>query len=170
MYCGALARSPSFQFRDLAAARAAADVQPLRCRHEVRRSCRWRRARHSGFRRTRLRADISSTLFLTDPDDYDGGELVVEDTYGTHSVKLPAGDIVVYPASSLHHVTPITRGSRWSSFFWTQSMVRDDGKRMLLYDLDMAIIEVRQKLGDHERASVALTSHYHNLLRRWAEL
>jgi PKHD-type hydroxylase len=118
----------------------------------------------------RLRADISSTLFLTDPDDYDGGELVVEDTYGSHSVKLPAGDIVVYPSSSLHHVTPITRGSRWSSFFWTQSMVRDDGKRMLLYDLDMAIIEVRQKLGDHERASVALTSHYHNLLRRWAEL
>jgi PKHD-type hydroxylase len=118
----------------------------------------------------RLRADISSTLFLTEPDDYDGGELVVEDTYGSHSVKLPAGDIVVYPASSLHHVTPITRGSRWSSFFWTQSMVRDDGKRMLLYDLDMAVIEVRQKLGDHERASVALASHYHNLLRRWAEL
>lgn len=118
----------------------------------------------------RLRADISSTLFLTSPDEYDGGELVVEDTYGTHSVKLAAGDIVVYPSSSLHHVTPITRGSRWSSFFWTQSMVRDDGKRMLLYDLDMAIIEVRQRLGDHERASVALTSHYHNLLRRWAEL
>jgi len=118
----------------------------------------------------RLRADISSTLFLTDPDDYDGGELVVEDTYGTHSVKLPAGDIVVYPSSSLHHVTEITRGSRWSSFFWTQSMVRDDGKRMLLYDLDMAIIEVRQRLGDHEHASVALASHYHNLLRRWAEL
>ena len=118
----------------------------------------------------RLRADVSSTLFLTDPEDYDGGELVIEDTYGSHSVKLPPGDIVIYPASSLHHVMPITRGSRWSSFFWTQSMVRDDGKRTLLYDLDMAIMEVRQKLGDQEHASVSLTSHYHNLLRRWAEL
>jgi PKHD-type hydroxylase len=118
----------------------------------------------------RMRADVSSTLFLTDPADYDGGELIVDDTYGTHSVKLPAGDIVVYPATSLHNVTPISRGSRWSSFFWTQSMVRDDGKRTMLYDLDMAIMDVRGRLGDHERASVALTSHYHNLLRRWAEL
>ncbi|MGE3991334.1 Fe2+-dependent dioxygenase [Pseudorhodoplanes sp.] len=117
-----------------------------------------------------MRADISSTLFLTDPADYDGGDLVVEDTYGTHSVKLPAGDIVVYPATSLHNVTPITRGSRWASFFWVQSLIRDDGKRTLLYDLDTAIMEVRQRLGDHERASVALASHYHNLLRRWAEL
>jgi PKHD-type hydroxylase len=118
----------------------------------------------------RMRADVSSTLFLTDPEDYDGGELLIEDSYGTHSVKLPAGDIVVYPASSLHSVTQITRGSRWSSFFWTQSMVRDDGKRTLLYDLDMTTMSVREKLGDHEPASVALASHYHNLLRRWAEL
>jgi len=118
----------------------------------------------------RMRADVSSTLFLTDPDDYDGGELEIQDTYGTHSVKLPAGDMVVYPATSLHNVTPITRGSRWSSFFWTQSMVRDDGRRTMLYDLDQAIMEVRGRLGDHERASVALVSHYHNLLRHWAEL
>jgi len=122
---------------------------------------------HAGIR---MRADVSSTLFLTDPADYDGGELVIDDTYGSHSVKLPAGDMIVYPATSLHNVTPITRGSRWSSFFWSQSMVRDDGMRTMLHELDMAIIEVRQKLGDHERASVALTSHYHNLLRRWAEL
>lgn len=122
---------------------------------------------HAGIR---MRADVSSTLFLTDPADYDGGELVIEDTYGSHEVKLPAGDMIVYPATSLHNVTPITRGSRWSSFFWTQSMVRDDGKRTMLYDLDMAIMEVRRRLGDEERASVALVSHYHNLLRHWAEL
>jgi PKHD-type hydroxylase len=122
---------------------------------------------HAGIR---MRADLSSTLFLTDPDDYDGGELVIDDTYGSHAVKLPAGDMIVYPATSLHNVTPITRGSRWSSFFWTQSMVKDDGKRTSLYELDLAIIEIRRRLGDHERASVALVSHYHNLLRRWAEL
>ena len=118
----------------------------------------------------RMRADVSSTLFLTDPEDYDGGELMVDDTYGSHKVKLPAGDIIIYPATSLHHVIPITRGSRWSSFFWTQSMVRDDGQRTQLYELDMAIMDVRQKLTDSDRSTVALTSHYHNLLRRWAEL
>jgi PKHD-type hydroxylase len=118
---------------------------------------------------TRIRTDVSSTLFISAPEDYDGGELVVEDTYGSHSVKLPAGDMIVYPATSLHHVTPITRGSRIASFFWTQSMVRDEGRRSLLFDLDMAIV----KLGrDHpEHASVVeLTSVYHNLLRQWAEL
>jgi PKHD-type hydroxylase len=118
----------------------------------------------------RLRADVSSTLFLTDPDDYDGGELVIEDTYGSHSVKLPAGDMIVYPATSLHRVEPITRGSRWSSFFWTQSMVKDDGLRSLLYDLDLSIIQVRQELSDENRAVIGLTSCYHNLLRRWSEL
>jgi PKHD-type hydroxylase len=118
----------------------------------------------------RLRADVSTTLFLTDPADYDGGELVVEDSYGSHSVKLPAGDMVVYPTTSLHRVEPITRGSRWSSFFWTQSMVKDDGKRTLLYDLDHAIIETRKNLPDGSRAVVGLTNCYHNLLRRWAEL
>jgi len=118
----------------------------------------------------RMRADVSSTLFLTDPDDYEGGELVIEDSYGAHAVKLPAGDMVVYPATSLHRVEPITRGSRWSSFFWTQSMVKDDGERTLLYDLDLAIIETRAQLGDRSRATLGLVNHYHNLLRRWAEL
>jgi len=117
----------------------------------------------------RVRTDVSSTLFISGPDDYDGGELVVEDTYGSHKVKLPAGDMIVYPATSLHHVTPITRGARIASFFWTQSMIRDEGRRSLLFDMDMAII----KLGsDHpEHASVVeLTAVYHNLLRQWAEL
>jgi len=118
----------------------------------------------------RMRADVSSTLFLTDPDAYDGGELVVEDTYGTHAVKLPAGDMVVYPATSLHRVNAITRGSRWSSFFWTQSMVKDDGKRAFLYDMDMAIIGLRQALPDDHPSVLALTASYHNLLRRWSEL
>jgi PKHD-type hydroxylase len=118
----------------------------------------------------RMRADVSSTLFLTAPDDYDGGELVIEDTYGSHSVKLPAGDMIVYPATSLHRVEPITRGSRWSSFFWTQSIVKDDGLRSLLYDLDLSIIQVRQELSDESRAVIGLTSCYHNLLRRWSEL
>ena len=118
----------------------------------------------------RMRADVSSTLFLTPPEEYDGGELIISDTYGEQRVKLPAGHIVVYPSTSLHSVTPITRGSRWSSFFWTQSMVRDDGQRTLLFELDKAIMDVRAELSDHNQAVVALTSHYHNLLRRWAEL
>jgi len=118
----------------------------------------------------RMRADVSSTLFLTQPEEYDGGELLISDTYGEQRVKLPAGHIVVYPSTSLHAVTPITRGSRWASFFWSQSMVRDDGQRAMLYDLDVAIREIRTTLPDDNRAVVALTSHYHNLLRRWAEL
>jgi PKHD-type hydroxylase len=122
----------------------------------------------------RLRTDVSATLFFSDPDSYDGGELVVEDTYGNHSVKLPAGDLIVYPASSLHHVTPITRGTRLASFFWVQSLVRDTGQRALLFDLDMAIIDVNRRLPKPEDAAAAssttlLTSVYHNLLRRWAE-
>lgn len=118
----------------------------------------------------RMRADVSSTLFLTAPEEYDGGDLVIADTYGNHAVKLPAGHMVVYPSSSLHSVNEITRGSRWSSFFWTQSMVKDDGKRTLLFELDLAIMEIRQQLPDDNRAVVGLTSHYHNLLRRWVEL
>jgi PKHD-type hydroxylase len=118
----------------------------------------------------RMRADVSSTLFLTPPEDYDGGELVIVDTYGSHKVKLPVGHMVVYPSTSLHSVTEITRGSRWSSFFWTQSMVKDDGQRTILFDLDAAIREVRTVLSDDQSGVVALTSHYHNLLRRWAEL
>ena len=118
----------------------------------------------------RIRTDVSTTLFISSPEEYDGGELVIEDTYGTQEVKLPAGDLVAYPATSLHRVNPITRGSRWASFFWTQSMVKDDGKRTMLYDLDMAVIQVRQAMPDDHPAVVGLTSHYHNLLRQWADL
>lgn len=116
-----------------------------------------------------LRTDVSSTLFFTDPDDYEGGELVVEDTYGTHRVKLPAGDLIVYPATSLHRVEPVTRGTRVCSFLWTQSMVRDDWKRHMLFDLDLNIQRLRAQLGETTE-TVALTSHYHNLLRCWAEV
>jgi PKHD-type hydroxylase len=125
--------------------------------------------RIAGASGMRVRTDVSATLFLSEPADYDGGELVVEDTYGTHSVKLPAGSIVLYPASSLHHVRPITRGQRIASFFWIQSMVRDDGQRALLFDLDNAI----RRLGaDHPAhpSIVQLTGVYHNLLRSWAEV
>lgn len=116
----------------------------------------------------RIRTDLSATLFLSAPDEYDGGELVVEDTYGLHSVKLPAGDLVLYPASSLHLVRPVTRGARVASFFWIQSMVRDDGERTLLYDLDRATQQVHRDL-PHSPAAVQLTGIYHNLLRRWAD-
>ena len=117
----------------------------------------------------RLRTDISATLFLSAPEDYDGGELTVEDVYGAHTVKLPAGDMVVYPATSLHHVKPVTRGVRLASFFWVQSMVRDDGMRALLFDLDMAINKVHQTL-INDNAVIELTNCYHNLLRRFAEV
>ncbi|TWB40639.1 Fe2+-dependent dioxygenase [Nitrospirillum pindoramense] len=118
----------------------------------------------------RMRADLSSTLFLTDPEAYDGGELVVEDSYGVHVVKLPAGHMALYPAGSLHRVNEITRGTRWASFFWTQSMIKDEGLRTLLYDLDRAIIEVRTSLEGDTQGTLALTGVYHNLLRREAEL
>lgn len=118
----------------------------------------------------RLRTDVSSTLFLTPPEDYDGGELVVHDTYGVHKVKLPAGHLVVYPATSMHSVTPVTRGSRWGSFFWTQSMIKDDWQRTMLYDLDASIIRVRENLPDDDPAVVGLMAHYHNLLRQWSEV
>jgi PKHD-type hydroxylase len=117
----------------------------------------------------RVRTDLSATLFFASPDEYDGGELVVEDTYGVQTVKLPAGHLILYPATSLHHVRPVTRGARISSFFWIQSMVRDDGERTLLFDLDMAIQRIGQDAPDHP-ATVQLTGVYHNLLRRWAEL
>jgi PKHD-type hydroxylase len=117
----------------------------------------------------RVRTDISATLFLSAPEDYDGGELVIDDIYGVHAVKLPAGDMVVYPASSLHHVNPVTRGIRLASFFWVQSMVRDDGSRTLLFDLDVAINKVNQALPNNG-AVVELTNCYHNLLRRFAEV
>lgn len=116
----------------------------------------------------RLRTDVSATLFLSDPDSHDGGELVVEDTYGSHSVKLPAGDLIIYPASSLHHVTPVTRGVRLASFFWVQSMVRDVSQRALLFDLDMAIVQLNKEV-PQSPSLVMLTGCYHNLLRQWAE-
>jgi PKHD-type hydroxylase len=117
----------------------------------------------------RIRTDLSATLFLSSPDEYDGGELQIEDTYGLHSVKLPAGDLVLYPSTSLHHVRPVTRGARVASFFWIQSMVRDDGARTLLFDLDTAIQRVNLDTPAHA-AAVPLTGVYHNLLRRWADL
>ncbi len=118
----------------------------------------------------RMHADVSTTIFLNDPEDYDGGDLLIEDTFGCHSVKLPAGHAVVYPSSSLHRVEPVTRGSRWGSFFWAQSVVRDDAMRAMLYDLDLSIIETRNLLGDDHHAVLGLVNHYHNLLRRFADL
>jgi PKHD-type hydroxylase len=118
----------------------------------------------------RIRTDVSATLFLSDPESYDGGALTVEDSYGTQSVKLPAGHMVIYPAASLHRVEPITRGSRVASFFWIQSMIKDDGQRTELFALDRAITETRAALGDEHHAAIALTGVYHNLLRRWSEL
>jgi PKHD-type hydroxylase len=120
--------------------------------------------------RQRVRTDISSTLFLSSTDEYDGGELLIDDVYGERSVKLEAGDMVVYPADSLHQVAPITRGSRWAAFFWTQSMVRDDSDRALLYRMDQSITLARQELGDKHPAVLGLTSTFHNLLRKWADL
>ena len=117
----------------------------------------------------RIRTDLSATVFLAAPEEYDGGELIVEDTYGVHSIKLPAGHMVLYPSTSLHHVRPVTRGARVASFFWIQSMLRDDGERTLLFDLDSAIQRVSADLPAHP-AAVQLTSVYHNLLRRWADL
>jgi len=118
----------------------------------------------------RVRTDLAVTLFLSQPDEYDDGELIVDDVYGAHTVKLPAGDMVLYPASSLHRVTPVTRGTRFASFFWIQSMVREDSDRTLLFDLDMAINQVSHALSQYHPGVVALTNCYHNLLRRYAEV
>ena len=117
----------------------------------------------------RIRTDLSATLFLAEPGEYDGGELIVEDTYGVHAMKLPAGHMVLYPASSLHRVEPVTRGARLASFFWVQSMVRDDAARTLLFDLDTSIQRLGGDVADHP-ALVQLTAVYHNLVRRWADL
>jgi len=114
----------------------------------------------------RVRTDISTTLFFSDPDEYDGGELVIEDTFGEHRVKLPAGHLVIYPGSSLHRVTPVTRGTRYASFFWTQSMVRDDSQRRLLFELDVAIQSLTADHPDHGSID-AFTNVYHNLMRQW---
>ena len=116
-----------------------------------------------------IRADVSATVFLSEPDEYEGGELVVVDAYGTHEVKLPAGDAIIYPAGSVHEVLPVTSGERIASFLWTQSMVREDAKRALLFELDTNIQKLRAAHGESE-ATVGLTGHYHNLLRMWAEV
>ncbi len=117
----------------------------------------------------RIRTDVSATLFLTAPEEYDGGELIVEDTYGTHSVKLPAGHMVLYPSTSLHRVEPVTRGARVSSFFWVQSMIRSDADRAMLLEVDTAIQRLAVELPGSP-VGVQLTGVYHNLLRRWAEM
>lgn len=116
-----------------------------------------------------VRSDVSATLFLAEPSEYDGGELIVSDTYGEHEVKLPAGDLIVYPASSLHRVAPVTRGARLASFFWVQSMVRDDARRRLLFEMDRSIEALRRD-GADTGAVLSLTGIYHNLLRQWAEV
>lgn len=116
-----------------------------------------------------VRTDISCTLFLEDPDEYEGGELVVEDTYGQQVVKLPAGDMIVYPGTSLHHVRPVTRGARLACFFWVQSMIRDDAQRTLLFDMDAAIATLREQVGDNA-AVIRLTGNYHNLIRMWSDV
>ena len=118
----------------------------------------------------RIRSDLSATLFLSDPDSYDGGELTITTQFGAQSIKLPAGQLVLYPASSVHHVTPVTRGTRVASFFWIQSMVRDDGARALLFEQDTAIQSIAARLGSDDPQIVRLTGVYHNLLRRWAEV
>jgi PKHD-type hydroxylase len=115
-----------------------------------------------------LRSDISCTLFLSEPDDYDGGELIVSDTYGEHEIKLPAGDLIVYPSSSLHRVQPVTRGSRLAAFFWVQSMIRDDARRRMLFELDTSV-QTLTRSGADANALLTLTGIYHNLLRQWAE-
>jgi PKHD-type hydroxylase len=117
----------------------------------------------------RIRTDLSVTLFLAEPHEYDGGELTVEDKYGTQEVKLPAGDLVLYPSTSLHHVKPVTRGARVASFFWLQSMVRDDSARTMLFDLDQTIQELSAEKGVEDPACVRLTGIYHNLIRYWAD-
>jgi PKHD-type hydroxylase len=115
----------------------------------------------------RLRTDISVTVFLSEPEDYSGGELIVEDTYGSHEVKLPAGDAIIYPSSSLHRVEPVTKGERIASFLWVQSLVRDAWQRSMLFNLDMNLIKLRSQLGNTDEI-VSLTGHYHNLLRQWS--
>lgn len=120
-------------------------------------------------RHARARTDVSVTVFISEPGEYEGGELIIEDTYGTHEVKLPAGDAILYPSTSLHRVEPVTGGRRLAAVTWVQSMIRDDWQRSMLFNLDMTILRLRQQLGDSEDV-VALTSHYHNLLRQWADL
>ena len=123
-----------------------------------------------GGKAERVRTDISCTLFLSEPDEYDGGELVVEDTFGAQRIKLGAGDMVLYPGTSVHRVEPVTRGARIASFFWVESMVRSDEQRRLLYDMDTHLMRLRGSIGEADPAVVGLTGTYHNLLRLWADV
>lgn len=116
----------------------------------------------------RLRTDLSCTLFLSDPASYDGGELIIEEGSGERRIKLAAGSMVLYPSTTLHSVTPVTRGARIASFFWVQSLIADQGRRSILFDIDIAIQSLRQRLGDNDPALIALTGSYHNLLRQWS--
>jgi PKHD-type hydroxylase len=118
----------------------------------------------------RVRTDVSCTLFLAEPDEYDGGELTVDDTYGSQRIKLPAGDMVLYPGTSVHRVEPVTRGFRVASFFWLESMVRSDESRRLLYEMDSHLMRLRESVGETDPAVIGLTGTYHNLLRMWAEV
>lgn len=123
---------------------------------------------HSRADGQRVRSDVSCTLFLSGPDEYDGGELVIDDTYGSQRIKLPAGDMVLYPSTSVHAVAPVTRGERLASFFWVESMVRSDEQRRLLFDLDMNILKLRERDGESSELALAFSGTYHNLLRMWA--
>lgn len=127
-----------------------------------------RQSRNGGA--IRIRSDLSATLFLSEPEDYDGGELIIEEMYGSQAIKLPAGDLVLYPSKSLHRVTPVTRGARVSSFMWMQSLVRDDADRETLFRLDIATQRVSSERGPKDQAVIELTGVYHNLLRRWTEV
>ncbi len=122
------------------------------------------------FTQERLRTDLSMTIFFSEPDEYDGGELIIEDHYGAQTVKLPAGDMVLYPSTSLHQVTPVTRGARVSSFFWLQSMVRSNEQRSILFDLDQNIQSMAERLGADDEGVVGITGVYHNLIRQWSEM
>ena len=117
----------------------------------------------------RIRSDLSMTVFLEDPENYDGGELLIEGAFGAQSVKLPAGHAILYPSSSLHRVEPVTRGARVASFFWLQSMIRDDSARRILFEMDQAVQRLAGQLGNDDRSVIELTGVYHNLLRRWAD-
>jgi PKHD-type hydroxylase len=123
-----------------------------------------------GSQGERVRTDVSCTLFLADPDEYDGGELTVDDTFGSQRIKLPAGDMVLYPGTSVHRVEPVTRGFRIASFFWLESMVRSDEQRRLLFDMDAHLMRLRTTVGETDPAVIGLTGTYHNLLRLWAEV
>ncbi len=123
-----------------------------------------------GTQGERVRTDISCTLFLAEPDAYDGGELVIEDTFGSKSIKLPAGDMVLYPGTSVHRVEPVTRGHRLASFFWVESMVRSDEQRRMLYEMDRHLMHLRGTVGETDPAVIGLTGMYHNLLRAWADM